>query len=136
MRPPILYPLFAPVTNLSGIGPRIGKLLERLAGPLLVDLLWHLPSGIIDRRYQPKIADAEPGRIATLKVLVEKHLPSGPRLPYRIRARDETGVLELVYFHTQGDYLKRLLPVGEIRVVSGRLDLFIVSSRWRTRTTR
>jgi ATP-dependent DNA helicase RecG len=124
LRPPILYPLFAPVTNLSGIGPRIGKLLERLAGPLLVDLLWHLPSGIIDRRYQPKIADAQPGRIATLKVLVEKHLPSGPRLPYRIRARDETGVLELVYFHTQGDYLKRLLPVGEVRVVSGRLDLF------------
>ncbi len=125
MRPPILYPLFAPVTSLGGIGPRIGKLVEKLAGPLLVDLLWHLPSGVIDRRYQPKVAEAEAGRIATLTVIVEKHLPGGtPRLPYRIRCRDETGGLELAYFHAQGDYLKRLLPVGEARIVSGRLDRF------------
>ncbi|MCI0430564.1 MAG: ATP-dependent DNA helicase RecG [Rhodospirillales bacterium] len=125
MRPPLLYPLFAPVTSLSGVGPRIGKLIEKLAGPVLVDLLWHLPSGMIDRRYQPKLAEAEAGRIATLKVMVDQHLPGrNPRLPYRIRCRDETGFLELVYFHVQGDYLKRLLPVGEIRVVSGRLDRF------------
>ncbi|HXV25484.1 MAG TPA: ATP-dependent DNA helicase RecG [Alphaproteobacteria bacterium] len=125
MRPPILYPLFAPVTSLPGIGPRIGKLIERLAGPFLVDLLWHLPTGIIDRSYRPKLSDAEPGRIVTLQVRIEKHLPGGtPRLPYRIRAKDETGVLELVYFHARGDYLKRLLPVGGLRVISGRLDRF------------
>ncbi|MDF2764932.1 MAG: recG, partial [Rhodospirillales bacterium] len=125
MRPPILYPLFAPVTSLPGIGPRIGKLIEKLAGPILVDLLWHLPSGIVDRSYRPKLAEAEVGRIATLTVLIEKHVPGGtPRLPYRIRCRDETGALELIYFHVQGDYLKRLLPVGEVRVVSGRVDKF------------
>jgi ATP-dependent DNA helicase RecG len=125
LRPPILYPLFAPVTSLPGVGPRIGKLIEKLAGPILVDLLWHLPSGIIDRSYRPKLAEAEVGRIATIAVLIEKHVPSGtPRLPYRIRCRDETGALELVYFHVQGDYLKRLLPVGEVRVVSGRVDKF------------
>ena len=125
MRPPILYPLFASVTSLSGIGPRIGKLIERLAGPFLVDLLWHLPSGILDRGYRPKLAEAEIGRIATLSVRIEKHMPGGtPRLPYRIRCRDDTGLLDLVYFHVQGDYLQRLLPVGELRVVSGRLDRF------------
>jgi ATP-dependent DNA helicase RecG len=125
LRPPILYPLFAPVTSLPGIGPRIGKLIEKLAGPILVDLLWHLPSGIVDRSYRPKLAEAEVGRIATLTVLIEKHVPGGtPRLPYRIRCRDETGALELIYFHVQGDYLKRLLPVGEVRVVSGRVDKF------------
>jgi ATP-dependent DNA helicase RecG len=125
LRPQILYPLFAPVTSLAGIGPRIGKLIEKLAGPILVDLLWHLPSGIIDRSYRPKLAEAEVGRIATITVLIEKHVPAGtPRLPYRIRCRDETGALELVYFHVQGDYLKRLLPVGEVRVVSGRVDKF------------
>jgi len=124
LRPPILYPLFAPVTSLSGVGPRIGKLMEKLTGPLLVDLLWHLPSGLIDRGYRPKLAEAEAGRIATLTVIVEKHVPGGPRLPYRIRCRDDTGALELAYFHAQGDYLKRLLPVGEVRVVSGRLERF------------
>ena len=54
MRPPILYPLFAPVTSLPGIGPRIGKLIEKLAGPILVDLLWHLPSGLVDRSYRAR----------------------------------------------------------------------------------
>jgi ATP-dependent DNA helicase RecG len=125
LRPPILYPLFSPVTSLPGIGPRIGKLVERLAGPFLADLLWHLPSGIIDRSYRPKLAEAEVGRIATLTVRIEQHAPGRtPRLPYRIRCHDETGALELIYFHVQGDYLKRLLPVGETRVVSGRLDKF------------
>jgi ATP-dependent DNA helicase RecG len=125
VRPPILYPLFAPVTSLPGVGPRIGKLIEKLAGPILVDLLWHLPSGIVDRSYRPKLAEAEVGRIATLAVLIEQHLPArNPRLPYRIRCRDETGALELIYFHVQGDYLKRLLPAGEVRVVSGRVDKF------------
>ena len=119
MRPPILYPLFSPVTSLPGIGPRIGKLIERLAGPFLVDLLWHLPSGIIDRSYRPKLAEAEVGRIATVTVRIEEHAPARtPRLPYRIRCRDDTGLLELIYFHVQGDYLKRLLPVGETRVVN------------------
>ena len=61
MRPDILFPLFAPVTSLDGIGPRIGSAIERLAGPHVVDLLWHLPNGLIDRRYAPKIGEAEPG---------------------------------------------------------------------------
>jgi ATP-dependent DNA helicase RecG len=125
LRPPILYPLFAPVTSLTGIGPRIGKLIEKLAGPILVDLLWHLPSGLIDRSYRPKLAEAEVGRIATITVLVAQHVPGRtPRLPYRIHCRDETGDLALIYFHVQGDYLKRLLPPGEVRVVSGRVDKF------------
>ena len=67
MRPEILYPLFAPVIKLPGIGPRTGKLVEKLAGPQIVDLLWHLPSGLIDRRFAPKIADAPDGAIATIK---------------------------------------------------------------------
>jgi ATP-dependent DNA helicase RecG len=126
LRPQILYPLFAPVTSLPGIGPRLGRLVEKLAGgPLVADLLWHLPVGLIDRRYRPTVAQAEEGRVATMTVRIEKHLPGRtPRLPYRIRCRDGSGAMDLVYFHVQGDYLKRLLPVGEMRVVSGRLDRF------------
>jgi len=51
MRPDILNPLFAPVTALSGIGPRLAEPIGRLAGPKVVDLLWHLPSGLVDPRY-------------------------------------------------------------------------------------
>ncbi len=125
MRPDILFPLFAPVTALDGVGPRIGAAIERLAGPHVVDLLWHLPSGLIDRRYTPSIGDAEPGRIATITVEVDQHQPSpNRRLPYKVRCRDDTGFIHLVYFHGRADYLTNVLPVGEKRVVSGLVEEF------------
>ena len=125
MRPQILYPLFAPVTSLAGVGPRLKKLYERLAGGSVVGLLWHLPSGLIDRRYAPKIRDAQEGKIATLTLWIDGHEPPGnPRLPYRVRCRDETGFLFLVFFHARSDYLEKVLPVGAERVVSGRLERF------------
>ena len=125
MRPRILFPLFAPVTSLAGVGPRIGAAIERLAGPHVADLLWHLPGGLIDRRYAPKIAEAEPGRIATLTLEIDRHLPPpNRRLPYKVRCRDETGFLHLVFFHAKGDYLERTLPVGETRVISGTIEDF------------
>ena len=123
MRPEILYPLFAHVSTLPGVGPRISKLIESLAGPHLVDLLWHLPSGLIDRRFAPKIKDAPAGAIATITLTVDAHLPPRvPRLPYKVRCRDETGFLFLVFFHARADYLKKMLPEGEVRVVSGRIE--------------
>ena len=48
MRPEILFALFAPVTSFDGVGPRIAKLIEKVAGPHVVDLLWHLPTDVID----------------------------------------------------------------------------------------
>ena len=74
MRPENLYPLFRPINTLKGVGPRIGALIANRAGPYLVHLLWHIPSGLIDRRHAPKIKDAAPGIIATVTVKVEKHL--------------------------------------------------------------
>ena len=125
MRPEILFPLFAPVTSLPGVGPRFGKLFEKLAGPHVADLLWHLPVEIIDRQFRPKIAEAPENAIATIKVTVDAHLrPVNPRQPYRVRCRDETGFLHLVFFHVRGDYLDRLLPVGAVRWVSGRIEHF------------
>ena len=96
MRPDVLNPLFAEVTALPGLGPRLGKLVEKLAGPHVVDLCWHLPSGLIDRRFAPKVAEAPEGGIATLTVRVDKHVPSpNRRLPYRVHCSDETPTREL-----------------------------------------
>ena len=124
MRPAILDKLFAPVTALPGIGAQSAKLFERLAGPLIVDLLWHLPSGIVDRRASPRIRALEPDRIATLAVRVEAHQPGFGRRPYRVVCTDDTGTLTLVYFNVKGDQLTRLLPVGAERVVSGRVEFY------------
>lgn len=125
MRPQILFPLFASLTSLPGVGPRLGKLYERLGSTRVLDLLWHLPTSLIDRRYAPKLKDAKEGMIATLTLWIDAHEPPrAPRLPYRVRCRDETGFMYLVFFHAAPEYLQKVLPVGVQRVVSGRLERF------------
>ncbi len=126
-RPEVLFPIFAPVTALKGVGPRIGKHIERLAGEQIVDLLWHLPTGIVDRRYAPALKDLEPGRVATLELEIGTHHPppvNNRRIPYRIDCSDETGEITLVYFHGRKDYLANALPEGETRLVSGTAELY------------
>jgi len=125
LRPAILNPLFAPVTALKGVGPRLGKLFEKICGPSVVDLLWHLPVDVIDRSHRPTVATAETGRIATLTVKVDSHLkPRHPRLPWKVRCSDGTGALFLVYFHVKGDWLEKSLPLGAMRIVSGKIERF------------
>jgi len=125
MRPEILFSLFKPVTSLSGVGPRIASAIERLAGAHVVDLCWHLPTGLIDRRYAPDVKDASAGAIATLTLTIDKHRPShNKRQPYRVECSDDTGAITLVFFHARKDYLEKTLPVGETRVVSGRIEEF------------
>lgn len=122
MRPEILFSTFAPVSGLPGVGPRIAKLVEKVAGPRLVDLYWHLPTQMVDRRYSPSLASAPDGAIVTVTVVVERHTPApGRRLPYKVFCSDGSGRLTLVFFHAKPDYLQRALPVGEERVVSGRI---------------
>src|SRR3569833_3291550 len=111
MRPPILNPLFAPVTSLAGVGPKQDKLfrylLDRSETPRIVDLLLHLPSNVIDRRAQPDIRDAVPGTVVTLKVTVDRQQtppPSHTHTPKTENASDDTGTVMLTYFRPQGGY--------------------------------
>jgi len=123
MRPEVLFPLFKTQNTLKGVGPKLEPHLARLTGEHVVDLLWHLPSGSIDRTYQPKIAEAAPGRVATITVRVGQHVvPSNRRRPYRIICHDDTETLVLTFFHAHGDYLQKNLPEGELRVVSGLIE--------------
>jgi ATP-dependent DNA helicase RecG len=125
MRPEILFPIFSPVTKLNGIGPRIAALIEKLTGPNMVAILWHLPNGIIDRRNAPKIVEAKAGEIATITVTVDQHIPpKSKRLPYKIICSDNTGSITLVFFHSHKDYLNKSLPEGEKRVISGSIEKY------------
>jgi ATP-dependent DNA helicase RecG len=125
MRPDLLFPLFANITSLPGVGDKLGRLFEKLAGPHVVDLLWHLPSGLVDRRQIATVSSAPEGRIATLRLVVDQHLPgSGPKRPYKVRCRDATGFLHLVFFHGREDWLRKQLPDGQERIVSGMIDRF------------
>ncbi len=126
MRPEILFPLFEPVTTIAGVGPRIASLISRVAGPRKIDLCLKLPTGLVDRRFAPPVSEAPDGRIATFTLLVEAHNPPPPRtrLPYKVRCRDDTGTLELVFFNARADYLASALPVGETRMVSGLVEWY------------
>ncbi len=125
MRPEILFPLFDAPLSLPGIGRRLAPLIEHAAGPHIVDLLWHLPINLIDRSARPKVSEAVEGAIATIQVTVDRHIPAATkRLPYKVRCFDETGFLTLVFFHPHVDYLKRALPEGEVRLVSGHTALY------------
>ena len=125
MRPAILNPLFAKATVLPGVGTRTAAAVEHLAGPLVVHLLWHLPSGLIDRRHAPKVAEAEAGTTATLTLRIDRHRPSPDRRrPTKVLCSDETGFITLVFFHAKGDWLQRSLPEGSVRVVSGRVERY------------
>jgi ATP-dependent DNA helicase RecG len=130
MRPVLLNPLFASLTSLPGVGPKLERLYARLLdreAPRVVDLLFHLPSGAIDRRARPKLRDVQPGQVVTVAVTVEEHRPAPPhrpRAPYRVITSDDTGRLTLTYFNARRDYLEKLLPVGEMRYVSGTAEFY------------
>jgi ATP-dependent DNA helicase RecG len=123
-RPSELEPVFHPVTELGGVGTHLSKMLVKVAGPEIVDMLWHLPVALLDRRYTPKIAELKQACVATLELTVDRHEPGRGRFPYRVRCRDETGFIELVFFNVRGPYLLRQLPVGEKRLVSGRVEFY------------
>ena len=90
-RPEILFPIFSSVKQLTGIGPRLAKIVENFIGYNIVDLFWHLPINIIDRRRMPKISNAEEGSVVTIIVTVRQHItPRVRRLPHKVICYDET----------------------------------------------
>src|SRR5688572_3449173 len=109
MRPSILDPLFAPITSLEGVGPKVAGMIEKIVPADLGDrharagdLLFVLPHSVIDRRNRPGIAGSAEGQIVTLELRVDRHQPP-PRgnksVPYRVFAHDDTGEIGLTFFH-------------------------------------
>jgi ATP-dependent DNA helicase RecG len=132
MRPAILDPLFASVSSLPGVGPKIADLIVKVTGRedvedcRVVDLLFHAPFSLIDRRNRPGIALAPQGSIVTIEGRVDRHQPParGTNQPYRVFLHDETGELALTFFRAKGDWLAKSLPIDEQVMVSGKVDWF------------
>lgn len=125
MRPEILFPYFAPLQSLPGIGKKTAVLCEKLCGSVVADLLFHMPTGFIDRRLKTKIADAPLSGIVTIEVIVDKHYPPATRKsPYKVICHDDTGTIGIVFFHAFGNYPAQVLPIGEKRFISGKVERF------------
>ncbi|SDG64263.1 ATP-dependent DNA helicase RecG [Pelagibacterium luteolum] len=131
-RPDLLNPLFKSLKSMKGVGPQLGILFAKFfSAPdgqdaVVLDVLTHMPSGVIDRRAQNGVAYAPVGSIATLKLHVDDHIvpPRGSRAPLRIRAHDETGEITLSFFGSKGGWVEKQLPIGEVRYVSGEIGFF------------
>lgn len=124
MRPQILFPLFADISALKGVGERVRTPLQKIAGPLVRDVAFTLPHGLIQRR-RMTTASAIEGQVGVFDIQIDQHIPSRkPGQPYKVRGFDETGWVHLVYFKTYGDSLLKSLPVGARRIVSGKVERF------------
>jgi ATP-dependent DNA helicase RecG len=124
MRPQILFPLFAEVTSLKGVGAKVAPLIQKLAGPLVRDVLFLSPSGLIVRR-RTNAAEAVDGEIGVFDVVVDRLIvPGKPGAPLKVRASDETGYIHMVWFGGSPQHIDRQLPRGERRLVSGKVERF------------
>ncbi|MFD2739362.1 ATP-dependent DNA helicase RecG [Sulfitobacter aestuarii] len=124
-RPEPLYPLFAGLETLPGVGPKSAQLLGQLGVQAPRDLLFTLPHSGIDRQLSDSVREAVLPTVLTVAVTIGRHRPpSGKGGAYRIQVEDAQSSFQLVYFHARGDYLQRQLPEGARRIVSGRVELF------------
>ncbi len=124
-RPAALFPLFAELETLEGIGPKTAKAMAGLGVERPKDLLFLLPHSGIDRSRRASVREVTPPCTITVEVVVGAHFPPRSKgRPYRISVQDQLLEFQLVFFHARGDYLKTLLPTGQRRVVSGRVELF------------
>ncbi len=124
-RPESLFPIFSKLETLDGVGPKTARLLAQIDIETPRDVLFSLPYAVVDRRRRDTIQGADLPSTLTVEVTVGVHRP--PRTKggaYRIHVEDARAEFQLVFFHARGDYLKKILPQGARRVVSGKLELF------------
>ena len=126
MRPDILNPLFAEITAQRGVGPQLGRVLARLGIERARDALFHLPTGRIDRLRIDNLDDGIVGQ-GVIVPLTAQGWQSGrsPRAPFRVDAFDPAGNhVSICYFGRAQGMAKKAFPIGEPRIVAGRLDRY------------
>ena len=124
MRPEILFPLFADVTTLKGVGPRSAPLVQKVAGPLVRDVLFLSPSGVIQRR-RTTAMEAVDGEIGVFEVTIDRLIPPHKHgAPIKVRAIDDTGFIHLIWFAGSPRHIESLAPRGSRRLVTGKVERF------------
>ncbi len=124
-RPPVLYPLFSALESLEGVGPKTAKALVQIGIEKPRDLIFTLPHSVIDRRRRDTVLGAAPNEVVTVEVVVGRHIvPPQKGRPYRVVVEDAKTSFQLVFFHPRESWLRSQLPIGQRRVVSGKLEVF------------
>ena len=133
-RPAEIFQLFASTTSLAGVGVKLASVLEKRVGQHVIDVLRHLPIGLIDRSQRPSLTNVDDGAIATFDLLVIKHdrPPRGVRRPYRVFCENETGALELVFSMRMMIMLPSNCPLASADSSAAASSCFKAVYRWHT----
>ena len=117
--------LFRDVTILKGVGSNLSKYLKKRKIEKIKDIILNLPYSETDRSKVQKLKDLEIGKIQTIKVLIKKlNFPRIKSLPNKIQCEDDTGKVEIVYFNSREGYLRKIFPLNEWVIVSGKVTFF------------
>ena len=124
-RPPALFPLFAAIDTLPGVGPKSRDALAQMGVERPRDLILTLPTSGVTRRRIARISDARPPEVVTIAVTVGRHYPPAAKgRPWRVHCSDGAGDLTLVFFHPRKEWIESQFPTGARRIVCGKVELF------------
>ncbi len=124
-RPERLFPLFAGLETLPGIGPKTAKLLANLDVAVPKDLVLTLPNAGVDRTPVASVRDAILPGVVTVPVTVGRHIPPASRgRPYRVEVEDAKTTFQVVFFRGSAELHQKMLPTGQRRILSGKAELY------------
>lgn len=124
-RPPELFPLFAGLETLPGVGEKTARAFAQIGVEKPRDLIFTLPHSGIDRQLRRSIREVVLPATVTVEVEIGGHVAARRKGgPARVMVRDVATEFQLVFFHAKGDWLEKQLPSGQRRVISGRVEIF------------
>ena len=117
--------IFQNVNKLKGVGHQLSKYLKKKKIEKIKDILLNLPYSETDRSKISNLNELEIGKIQTIKVIVKKlNFPRIRNLPNRITCEDETGKIDIVYFNSREGYLRKIFPLQQWIIISGKINYF------------
>ena len=113
------------VSSLSGVGDKTKKLLRRKKIEKISDLLLNFPQGYTDRSNLQTLDNLEIGKITTIKVRAIKYnFPRIRNLPNKVICEDERGKIDIVFFNSREWYIRKILPINSLVIISGKINYF------------
>ncbi len=127
--------MFSPLNVLRGVGEKTAEIYKRLLAsrrileqnkePKVIDLLYHKPEKIVFRKQNPDLSTVEDGELITVKVVVDSYeKPYRSSQPHRIRCRNSTGFITVVYFKVFPEFMARNFKEGNTVIISGKVEKF------------
>ena len=117
--------IFEEVNKLKGVGSKLSRYLKNKKIEKIKDIILHLPYSETDRSKISELNQLEIGKIQTIKVIVKKlNFPRIRNLPNRIMCEDDTGKIDIIYFNSREGYLRKIFPLNETVIISGKVNFF------------